>query len=200
MLEEDLMRAAAEEEPLIQKSYEGEILCLDKPLKIEFEHVCFKKCRFVSCDFSGSMFYNVKLLNCDFSNCRFQSCYFKDTEILGCKGNGGDFSQSTFRKTLIEEGCYHYANYEGTLWDSSRLKECDFNEAFFPEVKFKKIQFEKVNLAETDLFKTQLEGIDLSDSNIEGIMISDTFRELRGLKISPWQAMDLVRFLGVEIV
>ena len=32
MLEEDLMRAAAEEEPLIQKSYEGEILCLDTPL------------------------------------------------------------------------------------------------------------------------------------------------------------------------
>ncbi len=135
MLEDDVIKAAAEEEPLIQKNYEGETLCLEMPVKVEFNHVCFKKCRFVSCDFSGSMFYNVKFVNCDFSNCRFQSCYLKETEISGCKGDGG-----------------------------------------------------------------QLEGIDLSDSNIEGIMISDTFRELRGLKIGPMQAMDLVRFLGVKII
>lgn len=57
-----------------------------------------------------------------------------------------------------------------------------------------------MNLSRVDFFKTQLEGIDLSDSNIEGIMVSDTFRELRGLKIGPMQAMDLVRFLGVKII
>lgn len=92
MLEDDVIKAAAEEEPLIQKNYEGETLCLEMPVKVEFNHVCFKKCRFVSCDFSGSMFYNVKFVNCDFSNCRFQSCYLKETEISGCKGDGGDFS------------------------------------------------------------------------------------------------------------
>ncbi|MBS7009702.1 pentapeptide repeat-containing protein [Anaerostipes sp.] len=200
MLEEDIRRADEEEEPLVQKNYEGEVLCPDSSIKIELDHVTFKKCRFTACDFSGSMFYHVKFLNCDFSNCRFQSCYFKDTEILGCKGDGGDFSQSTFRRTLIEEGCYHYANYEGTLWDSCRLRGCDFCEAFLAEVKFKKVKFEKVNLSKTDFFKTKLDGIDLSDSNIEGIMISDSFRELYGLKISPWQAMDLVRFLGVKII
>lgn len=200
MLEDDVIKAAAEEEPLIQKNYEGETLCLEMPVKVEFNHVCFKKCRFVSCDFSGSMFYNVKFVNCDFSNCRFQSCYLKETEISGCKGDGGDFSQSTFRKTIVEEVCYHYANFESTLWDGCRLKGVDFSEAFFAEVKFKKVRFEKVNLSRVDFFKTQLEGIDLSDSNIEGIMISDTFRELRGLKIGPMQAMDLVRFLGVKII
>lgn len=200
MLKEDMRRAAEEEEPLVHKHYEGEVLCIDSPLKIELDHVVFKKCRFEACDLSGSMFYHVTFLNCDFSNCRFQSCYFKDTEISGCKGDGGDFSQSTFRKTHVEEGCFHYANYEGTLWDSCRLKGCDFSEAFFAEVKFKKMQFEKVNLSKADLFKTKLEGMDLSDCNIEGIMISDTFRELRGLKISPWQAMDLVRFLGVNLI
>ena len=143
MLEDDVIKAAAEEEPLIQKNYEGETLCLEMPVKVEFNHVCFKKCRFVSCDFSGSMFYNVKFVNCDFSNCRFQSCYLKETEISGCKGDGGDFSQSTFRKTIVEEGCYHYANFESTLWDGCRLKGVDFSEHFLRKSNLKKSGLKK---------------------------------------------------------
>ena len=39
MLEDDVIKAAAEEEPLIQKNYEGETLCLEMPVKVEFNHV-----------------------------------------------------------------------------------------------------------------------------------------------------------------
>lgn len=125
----------------------------------------------------------------------FESIVFKKCRFIGC-----DFSQSTFRLSKIEEGVFHYANFEEVLWDKCEFENCDLSESFLAEVRFQKTVFSKVNFAKADFFKTMLDGIDLSDCNIEGIMISDSFRELRGLKISPLQAMDLVRFLGVAIV
>lgn len=49
-------------------------------------------------------------------------------------------------------------------------------------------------------FRTSLKDIDLSDCKIERIILSDTFRELRGATINPFQAAELVRLLGVKVV
>ena len=51
-----------------------------------------------------------------------------------------------------------------------------------------------------DFFKTPLKGIDLSACEIGGIMVSDTYKELQGVKISPLQAVDIVHLLGVKII
>jgi hypothetical protein len=42
-------------------------------------------------------------------------------------------------------------------------------------------------------------GIDLSDCSIEGIMLSDTFSELRGAKMNMFQAACIAQILGIEI-
>ena len=199
MLNEDIQMTSDSEEPLKYKRYEGEVISLRDPLRVEFDHILFYKCRFIGCDFSGSYFYDTQFNNCDLSNCRFQSCYFKNTQFSGCKGEGTDFSQSTFRYSGIEEGSCHYANFSETLWDRCTIQNCDLSEAYLAEVKFKKMKFAQVDFTKVDFFKTSLDGMDLSDCSIQGIMVSDSLRELRGLKISPLQAMDLVRFLGVEL-
>ena len=45
-----------------------------------------------------------------------------------------------------------------------------------------------------------LKGIDLSDCTIERIILSDSFRELKGATINSVQAADLIRLLGVKVV
>ena len=73
-------------------------------------------------------------------------------------------------------------------------------EGFFSESKFKKFIIRNTNLKGVDFFKTPLKGIDLSECMIENISVSDSFWELKGVKISPIQAIDLVQTLGVAFV
>lgn len=51
----------------------------------------------------------------------------------------------------------------------------------------------------TELFRTSLKGIDLSNCDISGIIISDLFSELRGAEVSYEQAAELARLLGIKI-
>ena len=68
------------------------------------------------------------------------------------------------------------------------------------EVKYKGIKLNQVNFTHVDFFKTPLKGVDLSDCTIDGILVSDTYAELRGAKINMFQAAELARLLGVQIV
>jgi len=68
------------------------------------------------------------------------------------------------------------------------------------EVKFKKTVFSSTDLTGTDFFRTPLKGMDLSECAIDGIMVSDQFTELSGVKVSLLQAAELARLMGVKIV
>lgn len=62
------------------------------------------------------------------------------------------------------------------------------------------VTFDACNLMEAELYRTSLKGIDLSNSEISGIRITNLANnELRGSSVSSLQALDLVRMLGVEI-
>lgn len=64
----------------------------------------------------------------------------------------------------------------------------------------KKTVFSEVNFTGADFFKTKLSGIDFSDCEIAGIMVSDSYKELKGLKINAFQASEIAAMLGVKIV
>ncbi|EKC53740.1 pentapeptide repeat protein, partial [human gut metagenome] len=50
----------------------------------------------------------------------------------------------------------------------------------------------------TQFFKTSLNGIDLSNSNIDQIAVS--LEDIKGAKINQMQAIDLMYLLGVKVV
>ena len=53
---------------------------------------------------------------------------------------------------------------------------------------------------EAEFYRTALKGIDLSNSEISGIRITNLANsELRGSSVSSLQALELIRMLGVEI-
>ena len=55
----------------------------------------------------------------------------------------------------------------------------------------------EVDLTQTQFFKTSLNGIDLSQSIIEGIAVS--LEDIRGAIIDSFQAINLLYLLGVKI-
>ena len=65
------------------------------------------------------------------------------------------------------------------------------------EVKWKSITFDNCDLSEAEFYKTNLNGIDVSNSIVSNIKVPVT--ELRGLVVSVDQALSLSTLLGIKI-
>lgn len=61
----------------------------------------------------------------------------------------------------------------------------------------KNVYFEESDLTQAQFFKTSLNNIDLSNSNIEKISVSLT--DIKGATINQFQSIDLLYLLGVKI-
>ena len=59
------------------------------------------------------------------------------------------------------------------------------------------LSFESCKLVKINFCRTRLAGIDFSANQLEGILISGD--ELRDAVVSPLQAMELARLLGVRV-
>ena len=79
----------------------------------------------------------------------------------------------------------------------ARFESCCLDGAAFYEAKPKALAFAGGSLAEAELGGMPLKGIDLRSTDIRGIRL--TGGELKGAIVSPVQAMELARLLGVEI-
>ena len=180
--------------------FENEVVTDADLSKIEFEFVQFVKCQFTNCDFSKASFCNVVFENCIITNCIFAESYWRKSKLIECKGDGSNFSQCCFKEVAVFNSSLCYVNCANTVWKECTINSSNFKEAFLSEVKFQKLTFQAVNLQRVDFFKTSLKGIDLSDCTIDGIMVSETFNELKGVKINAVQAATIAQMLGVKIV
>ena len=200
MLSEDMAEAAGREYPILDKIYEDQTVIRVSGKRVEFDSVKFVRCRMEECDFSGASFCNVIFDKCDFSNCSFRDTYWKNVNISDSKGDGSQFCNSTFKWVKLLDSQFHYGNFSTAFWEFGEIRGCNFRESFMSEVKFKKTVFSSTDLAGTDFFRTPLKGMDLSECVIDGIMVSDQFTELAGVKVSLLQAAELARLMGVKIV
>ena len=200
ILAEEIAYARQDEMPVENRNYKDETVTGADIHKVEFMAVTFERCRFVDCDFSGAGFYRTQMEKCDFSNCIFSGSYWKDSKIIEIKGNGSRFDHAVLKKTCFLDTQLNMANFGQSLWEGCTAEMCGFREAFFSEVKLKKTGFSKCDFTKVDFFRTLLKGIDFSDSTIESIMVSDGYREVSGMKINMFQAVEMAKLLGVKIV
>ena len=80
------------------------------------------------------------------------------------------------------------------------MQECNLQRAYLSQCRLQKTQWTHCDLRLANLFQTSLKGMDLSTCELEGFLVSDTFAELAGAKISALQALEVVRLLGLEVV
>lgn len=168
---------------------------------MEFNKICFDGCTFLQCDFSKCRFYDCKMINCHFYDCNFSHIYMKKSNMIDsiCSKNTVWLSSHIKQSKLIQSS-FVYNNFSNTLWEKSSIENCNMKCAFFHKVTFKKIELDNVNFQKADFFQTFLKEIDFSTCDIEAIMVSDTYKELEGMKINAQQAVDIAKILEIEIV
>lgn len=192
--------AVNEEMPLEGEIFANETVAGFLAEKAEFCRLRFEKCRFEKCYFAKASFLNVEFLNCDFSNCMMEDTYWKMVSFVDCKGQGANFTNGVFRNVKFTGCKLDYANFTRALWENLEIRQTTFVSASLSEVKLKKILLEGDRFEKTDFFKTPLKGVDFSRCDVEQLILSDDLREIRGAKLSPEQAVDIARLLGVTVV
>lgn len=195
-----LLQAIAEDESVQTATFTGETVMECDFSGLELVDVRFERCRFINCDFSFGDFYRTEWNACDFSNCRFLNSHWLDCGIRDSKGNGSVFTGSVWKRCNVRSTSLDYCNFTGSAWEEVSLAQTRIGKAFLNSMKIKKPRFKQTVFSGTEFFKTKLTGTDLSDCMIDGIRVSVSMEEVRGIQINPGQAVDLMPLLGIKLI
>ena len=103
-------------------------------------------------------------------------------------------------RRLFERCKGEFANFAFSRLRTVRFAGCPMHGAAFGDCRFERVEFAQCDLTQAEFFGTRLRGLSFADSDIRGIRVREIGSfELKGLKISPLQAVELARLLGVEI-
>ena len=167
--------------------------------KIYFRNSRFENCRFLGCSFDKGGFLDVEMKQCDLSNSSFSDSYFHRCRISSCKWMGTDLQNSTFKHMFVSGCNFQMSNFDHSVFDTVSFSDCNLNHANLSSCKWKHLEFTHANLDLAMFFKTPMKGLNLTTNTIDGISVSDSFMELRGAVVSPTQAAELSKLLGLVI-
>lgn len=167
------------------------ILCFSK---VRFENCSFSSCSFRKCEFTDVIFQS-----CNFSNCIFTDTYFNRCQILTSKGMGANFSDSSILNVTIRDSSLNYVNLDASKLEKVKIETTEFNNANISQCRCKTVAWDRVQLNNTSFFKTSLCGMDFTTSTINGIILSDECKELKGVVVDLYQAAELAKRLGIII-
>ena len=194
-----LKEAKEQETEIIKRHFKGTFLTKFDGSRIAFRQVVFENCRFMGCKFDEAEFVDVRFISCDFSNTSIVDTYFKNCSFNGFKAVGTDFYGSNMRHVSFENCTVTDAGFDAVRMSYIRTKHVDFTRSGFSKCNIINADWKDTCFQEANFFKTSLMGMDLSDCNLEGIIISDGKEELRGAVVNMFQALALAKRLGVVI-
>lgn len=160
----------------------------------------FEQCNFAGCSLKQCSFTDVIFRLCDFSNCDMTGGYFCRCELYDCKGSGAKFNESGLNQVAFVGGAFRYASFDRCRLDHVTLSHCDWSEAYVTGCFLRNFEPTESDLIRTTFFQTPLRNVNLSESRIDGIILSNEYRELRGAIVNAHQAAMLAQLLGVTVV
>lgn len=164
-----------------------------------FGKMKFSNCRFSACLFEKTSFRDVVFDNCDLSNCNFSDSYWDCCTLQEIKGPGTVWKGSSLHHLLYQQCQMQYANFTQVFLEMVQFLKSGLQEASISSCKLKQCYWEECDLTRVDFFRTSLRNIDFSTCQIEGILMSDDYKELQGLTVNGFQAMELAKLLGLIV-
>jgi len=166
---------------------------------MRFSAVIFENCIFQDCSFEKGEFTDVIFRSCDISNCNFGDSYFNRMEFEGSKGVGTKFCGSTMLHTAVKDCNFNYVNLDSSKLEHVCFSDTQLRSASITQCRCKSVNWCRVCLENASFFKTLMKGMDFTDSAIQGLMLSDDCREIKGAVVDLYQAAELAKYLGVII-
>lgn len=180
-------------------SFDGETFSDADVSGTTFSSVVFHACTFERADLSACTFTDVVFRGCRFISSSMERCWLNRVDFHSCSAPGLGLAKGRLTGVLFEDCQLRYADFSETTVRGMTAYKTSLRESAWRATKLGKISLEQCDLSRADVFQTALAGVDLSSCDIGGLVVSNSFRELRGSIIAPEQAVDLIGLLGVRI-
>ena len=162
----------------------------------EFYECTFHNVRFTK-DMKNCLFADAVFDPCDFSNISMNNTVFRRVRIRTCRMMGTELAGAVMQDTVME-GCQgSYLNLNGSKLKRVTLKDMILEQAGMSMVEHSDISIENCNFTKSEWIDTKMNGLDLSDSQVDGIMVDP--ENLRGLTVNEEQAVAFAELLGLNV-
>lgn len=200
MGEEGLLDLFAEGEAVVSNTaFSGLELAYEDAREATFETVSFRGCVFDGVDFTGCTLRDVRFSGCRFVRCAMDRTWLDHVDFRDCSAPGLSLMKARLASVALLESDLSYANLSETSIDRLRVCGSRLVEAALQRSRVKHAAFDGSDLTRLDVFGTPLAGIDVSTCTFAAPVVSGNFHELRGLTVSPEQAIALADLLGVTV-
>lgn len=188
---------ALEENYMYHTQFENELFSF-----IEEEHIHFDSCRFKNVIFEECKFSHIDMMDCIFEGCDLSNIIMSEgcmhrCEFHNCRMVGADFSSMVIKNITFDTNNNRYGNFSCSKMQNCLFQNMDMTSSNLNDMKLKDIVFDKCNLNSCEFIHTPLTNIDVSSCTIDGITITED--SMKGMCVSPAQALELSKLLGLRI-
>lgn len=172
---------------------------------LDREHLSVQGCLFTGCLFAGSVLARFAVFGRGFPQLRFlerrpAGVQSPPRTVRRLQTFGNEFRRNHAQPPAVRTLQGRVRQFR--LFAAAHGAFCGLSDARrrFRGRRFERVEFAQCDLTQAEFFGTRLRGLSFADSDIRGIRVREIGSfELKGLKISPLQAVELARLLGVEI-
>lgn len=160
--------------------------------------------RLTGCTLAGgalhrASFVDVVFTDCDLSNADLTGAYFSRCTLTGCKLTGVNLAGAALGHLRLIRCALPYANLDGARINALSLADCDLSQAQLTGCALKQLSCQGARFVGVNFFRTALRGVDFTQCELSGIQVSDRFEELAGAVVSPEQAAELAKLMGLVV-
>ena len=194
---DQLLQLIEEDEKICDKLIENiDISTIDES-RLSFDSCVFKNVNFDNCIFRYIDLLDVIFDKCDLSNIDFSEGSIFRTEFTNCKMVGCKIEDANLKDCLFKNILGDYSSFAFSKFNKVSFENSSFASSIFMEVKDKYLNFDDCDLKKSVFSRTYLEGVDLSNCEIDGIEIG--IPELYKAKVNASQGLELVKLIGLIV-
>lgn len=175
----------------------------DNPSKhMLIDGITFDSCIFNRIDFSNITLRNVSFLDCIFFECdlankEFDHIFIIRTEFKSSRLTGINISHSKLQDVLFLNTNMHYSLFADCNIENTEFINCILSASRFYGLKLRDTVFEQSVMHDFEVISTPLKGIDFSSDDITSLLVD--IDDIRGIKVSMSQAINLLELLEIEV-
>lgn len=169
---------------------------------ISAENVSFARCVFSDITFRETILQRADLsdvifVHCNLANTNWSRSILHRVEFVDCNMTGVDFGEATFRNVSIQTCSARYAFFRNADMSSVCFSHSELSQSDFQQTKLHQTTFVQSMLVAAQMSGCRLKDIDLSDCEIEGLQAR--LEDFSGVIVSPAQAVELIKIIGVIV-
>ena len=157
-----------------------------------FERCTFADFRIDRYDFAGCTFRG-----CDLSGLTMSNSRLSRAALIDCRLSGLTITDGLLRDVSFTNCRMDYAALSASKFTRVDMTGCSLRHGILGDVKAAGWSISRCDLTEAEHVRTPLNGLDLSDSALNGLLIDPA--DLRGATVNALQALAFARLMGLHI-